>query len=346
MTQKRLSKRTSSVTKRRLLEEKLEQRKELSEIRKQKARSKLLKKLRDQELSVFTEEALRLSNIAERFELNQDSETDDQTDEVLEWDNSEDSAPSFLTATSLADNTVDQIIQEILSPESPTTEGAFDFDLVNPGQRRRKTSTDPEFLDVIGPVVTEYSTFRNFNWPPKSPSAEPEVFSPALASSINQDFEFENLGDILETELATTGSAMDGETFKPRLKVAKIAEKKVKGEIKLFLAVNLKQVDVVNYGDRLKEIRNNLKLFNEVAIALICDLDEENADDQARVANVEKLQDDLLQEVVTNELEVKEKIQTLLDSQPMSEADKESLELKKKKMSMEEEERNNTKVES
>ena len=78
---------------------------------------------------------------------------------------------------------------------------------------------------------------------------------------------------------------------------------------------------------------------------MICDLDEENADDQARVANVEKLQDDLLQEVVTNELEVKEKIQTLLDSQPMSEADKESLELKKKKMSMEEEERNNTKVE-
>ena len=213
MTQKRLSKRTSSETKRRLLEEKLEQRKELSEIRKQKARSKLLKKLRDQELSVFTEEALRLSNIAERFELNQDSETDDQTHESLEWDNSEDSAPSFLTATSLADNTVDQIIQEILSPESPTTEGAFDFDLVNPGQRRRKTSTDPEFLDVIGPVVTEYSTFRNFNWPPKSPSAEPEVFSPALASSINQDFEFENLGDILETELATTGSAMDGETF-------------------------------------------------------------------------------------------------------------------------------------
>ena len=95
MTDRRLSKRTSSVTKRRLLEDKIEQRKELTEVRKQKARSKLLKKLRTQELNLFTEEALRLSDIAERFELNQDSETGDQTHESLEWDNSEDSAPPF-----------------------------------------------------------------------------------------------------------------------------------------------------------------------------------------------------------------------------------------------------------
>ena len=345
MTDRRLSKRTSSVTKRRLLEDKIEQRKELTEVRKQKARSKLLKKLRTQELNLFTEEALRLSDIAERFELNQDSETGDQTHESLEWDNSEDSAPSFLTATSLADHTVDEIIQEILSPDSPTTEGSFDFDLLNPGQQRRKTSTDPQFLDGIGPVVSRYNTFGNFNWPPKSPSAEPDVFSPGLASSINQDFELENLGDILETEPATTGSIMDEETFKERLKAVKIAEKKVKGDIKLFLAVNLKEVDVVNYGDRLEKIRSKLELFNELAIALICDLDEGNTDDQARVANLEKQQDDLLQEVVTNEMEVKEKIKTLMDSQPMSEADKESLELKKKKMSMEEEEKNNARAE-
>ena len=101
-----------------------------------------------------------------------------------------------MTATNLADHTVDEIIQEILSPDSPTTEGSFDFDLLNPGQQRRKTSTNPQFLDGIGPVVSRYNTFGNFNWPPKSPSAEPDVFSPGLASSINQDFEFENLGDI------------------------------------------------------------------------------------------------------------------------------------------------------
>ena len=59
MTPRRASKRTSTVTKSKELEETLQKRREKSEVRVQKAKSKSLQKLVDEEERLFTEEAFR-----------------------------------------------------------------------------------------------------------------------------------------------------------------------------------------------------------------------------------------------------------------------------------------------
>ena len=119
MAGRRLSKRDSSVTKRKKLEDKLKKKAEEANFRKEKARSKALKQLQDQELQLFTEEALRLSDLVESLEFSPNKETDNLSQESLEleWDNSEE-LPSFLTATSKSDLSVDGIIEEILSPSA------------------------------------------------------------------------------------------------------------------------------------------------------------------------------------------------------------------------------------
>ena len=86
----------------------------------------------------------------------------------------------------------------------------------------------------------------------------------------------------------------------------------------------------------LKEIRDK---FDDAAIELICDLDNSEQADQPRIQALEKQQSDLLKEVVKNENEVNEKIKKLLTAQPMSELEKETLELKRKQMSTEDEEK-------
>ena len=100
MTGRRLSKRDTSVTKRKELEDKQKKKAEAANFRKEKARSKALKQLQDQELQLFTEEALRLSDLVESLEFSPNKATDNLSQESLEleWDNS-DELPSFLTAT-------------------------------------------------------------------------------------------------------------------------------------------------------------------------------------------------------------------------------------------------------
>ena len=137
---------------------------------------------------------------------------------------------------------------------------------------------------------------------------------------------------------------MEEVNFKARLKAVNIAERKVNLGVKQFLAVNLTEVDVTNYGDRLKEIRNKLDFYNDTVIELICDLDAFDTTDQPRIANLEKQQDDLSDSVVRNEKDVKEKIKELLAAQPMSQAEKETLELKKRQISVEDEEKKNAKA--
>ena len=147
MTGKRLSKRDSSVTKRKELEDKLKKKAEEENFCREKARSKALKKLQDQVLQLFTEEALRLYDLVESFEFSPNKATDNLSQESLEleWDNSEE-LPSFLTATSKSDLSVDGIIEEILSPS--LTRGDFQV----PSCSRRTTSTDPDILDSPGRI--------------------------------------------------------------------------------------------------------------------------------------------------------------------------------------------------
>ena len=147
MTGRRLSKRDTSVTKRKELEDKQKKKAEAANFRKEKARSKALKQLQDQELQLFTEEALRLSDLVESLEFSPNKATDNLSQESLEleWDNS-DEPPSFLTATSKSDLSVDGLIEEILSP-SPTR-----GDLKVLSCSRRTTSTDPDILDSPGRI--------------------------------------------------------------------------------------------------------------------------------------------------------------------------------------------------
>ena len=76
-----------------------------------------MKTLQDKELQLFTEEAFRLSDIVDRFELSENLvEADVVSEESLDYDELVE-APSFLTAT--GKSSVNEIIEEILSP-SPT----------------------------------------------------------------------------------------------------------------------------------------------------------------------------------------------------------------------------------
>ena len=129
------------------------------------------------------------------IELNQDLVDDNLSQESLEWDNSEE-VPSFLTATSNSDPSVEEIIEDIFAPHSPT-EG----DLLDPlnlavlqEKFRRKTSTDPDFLEDPEPESSENTRYTYLNWPSRFPSAEPEVCSlhyiplPPILSSLVRKF--------------------------------------------------------------------------------------------------------------------------------------------------------------
>ena len=143
MSQRRLSNRTSAVTKRRLLEEKVEKRKVEAEIRIQKLKSRNLQNLHDQELQSFTEEAKRLSQIVDtNFLLSSDSENN-SGNQSLDWDSNEEAtSPSFIKDTRESDVAVDEIIQNIQNLDSQlVTEQPRDK------VKRKKTSTDNEFLE-------------------------------------------------------------------------------------------------------------------------------------------------------------------------------------------------------
>ena len=83
MTGRRLSKRDTSVTKRKELEDKQKKKAEEANLRKEKARSKALKQLQDQELQLFTEEAVRLSDLVESLEFSPNKATDNLTLSVM-----------------------------------------------------------------------------------------------------------------------------------------------------------------------------------------------------------------------------------------------------------------------
>ena len=322
MTSRRLSTRTLSVNKRKLLEVKLKERRVKADLKLQKARSKALKDLQNKELQVFTKEAFRLSDIVDRFELSENLvDADVVSQESLEWDHL-DEDPSFLTATSKS--SVDEIIEEIFS-SSPTEANLQDQ--VNL-QSRRKTSTDPDFLEDPGPVVSdrgENPRLPFLDWPPRIPSAEPDVLSPPVFSST---LHFD-LPAVFESETPVAGTKMEEGTFKTRLKAITVAEMKVRQEIKKFLAKDLTIVHLTEHQERRKYIRDKYDSFDNLVIELICDLDSSDATDQPRIAALKQQQDVLLQEVIQNEKEVSDKIIELQTAQPTSQAEKDALEEKK-----------------
>ena len=101
MTQRRLSKRSTVVSKRRLLEEKLEKRRISTELRKQKEKSKHLRDLHEEELNEFSEEALRLSNCVDLYLEESETEKSNENlqrtvDEIISDIESLDNTPEDL----------------------------------------------------------------------------------------------------------------------------------------------------------------------------------------------------------------------------------------------------------
>ena len=83
MTHRRLSKRTTSVNKRKLLQEKLRVRSDKAILKKEKARAKVLQELHNKELELFTEEAFRLSDIVDTLGCNQNEDADSLSQESV-----------------------------------------------------------------------------------------------------------------------------------------------------------------------------------------------------------------------------------------------------------------------
>ena len=377
MTQRR-SKRTTAVTKGRLLEETLERRKGEAEIRKLKNRSRTLEELRKQELDSFTKEAAKLSDLVDRL-VESDSELEDSV-ETLE-------------------KTVNEIIEGIHSlHNSPTDKEELEtFNLSKEVSRRRNTSTNNGILD--DPVEVNPIQFPALSWPPRSPSQGSEGFNPFETSSINKGREVTPIldesfdSDVFETEavddvqsdpeltnalseqiltddfkhllrpdlrysspdkpvdisVITTDNQnltmMEEGEFKRKIRVVKAAKLKVKNAKKKFTAENVTDMHLDVYRQELKNIRNNLDSYDDVVTELVLDLNAENNDDQQRITAVGIEQEELLGEVLKNENEVLEKVRGLLSSKPLTKAEQEGINLKMKQMEIDADKEKNSKIE-
>jgi hypothetical protein len=116
----RQSKRTKTGNKRLKSEEKLEKRRIEAEIRNLKTRSKRLQDLQVQELDLYVEEAIKHSELLDRFHPDvQVPDNLSEHNESLEWDSNEDAtSPSFVKTSPDRDRNVEEIIQNILNSSS------------------------------------------------------------------------------------------------------------------------------------------------------------------------------------------------------------------------------------
>ena len=347
----RQSKRTKTVNKRLKLEEKLEKRK-VKEIRNLKARSKKLKNLQVLELDLYVEEARKLSELLDRF--HPDEPVPDNLSELnnqsLEWDSNEDAtSPSLVNLSPARD--VEEIIQNIL--QSSPEENCVSREKFEREIQRRKTSTDNDFLES-SPV--ENPNKELFQWPPRFPSQEPEdslFLSLDLAKAVEPLIEvreeesdvFESSLNLNQNSLDQAPATMEETAFKARMRAVKLAERKVKDVKKRFNADTLTSIHVPEYRDRLKEIRDKLDAYDDAVSDVIVDLDEDEATDKQRIAALEADQKILLEEVLANEKAVETKVKVLMQSTPLTKAEQESLDLKRKQIQMAEQKEEDAKVE-
>ena len=299
MNEDRRSKRTSTVNKRIELEERLNKRKTEAELKDEKSRSEKLLNLHQQELNLFTSEAQRLSETVDRLY------TEYLEPVNLEWDSDEiTTSPSFASVFSSPDTNVSELVKSILNESDEEHEEELESQDINPREifgesRRKNTSTNIGFLDSPEPE----QNYNCFNWPPRYPSQEPEdlpVSIPLQVGVVHQD-----LLDIEEDEVFEVAAIMDKTAYDAKYRTVKIATRKVRDKMKIFLAENVTSIDIPNFEDRLKEVRNFLDLFNDAVSDLIVDLNEAEDDDKRRIDSLETVQANLLQEVVDNEKGVK-----------------------------------------
>ena len=341
----RRSSRPSSVIKREELEGKLAKRKAEAEIRVLESRSKALEKTRRQELRTFEEEARRLSDLVDLVYDDSDPDNSSNHNQSLEWDSDNcTTSPSFITISSQVSPTVQEIIEDILN--SSVAQGEED-NIVPPARvTRRNTSTDNNFL-ASSPV--EQHRPVHFNWPPRFPSQEPEDYFQfdhpplQLREQEHPGIEEEEVF-VTDQEEHSNSNTMDSVEYEGKHRVIKLAAKKVQDVKKRFLAINVTSIDIHTYESRLKEVRDKLDNFDDAIADLLVDLNEENAEDKVRIDNLEAYQARLLEEVLNNETEVKEKVKGLMESQPLTKAEEENIELQKKKLRLVEKKEEDEKI--
>ena len=349
------------MKKRRLLEEKLEQRKERALRRQNKSR---LSK------SSQGSEAAKNNVPKNKKSLSENSEeSQGHSRESLEWDHSDETAPSFVTNSWESDQLEEAL--KNLYREASDEQIVYPLEST-PIESRRNTSTDYNFLRES---VAKNPPPRHFSWPPRFPSQEPEDFplNPILPQKTHSHPQFvsvdledtvfedeeesdhEELESCLEsiltprfihllpkdpplnTEVVTSNkSRMDDQTYNERVRVVKLEAKKVRNLIKTFLPEQVTPLDVATYSDRLREIRVQLTAYDDVVSNLEVDMEEINAND-ARIQTLNEDQNKVTKEVTENESKVKEKISELIANKLITLAEKEALDLKKAKIEFEKE---------
>ena len=329
----RKSKRTSAVIKRKLLEEKLEKRRVDAENRIQKARLKAIQR------SEFVHEAARLRKINENIFCDNflsETENSDQSplNSSLEWDHSDETPPTFISChseTSDADQIVRKVLEEIIELDESISLDLTDTKESNENlNARRNTSTDNNFLEA----AVDTSPFNHLRWPPRLPSQEPE-FNPLVHSSFSKDSEApvqlgivdEVVNEVFEEEHREADteeqSKMEEQDYKNRLKVIKAESLKVQDGIQNFMPEAVTELHIKNFHERLKDIRDKLDVYCDVTAQLIVDLDGDNQEDEARIQHLKDKKERLRNEVLDNEKKVGDKVRTLIESQPLSKAEKE-----------------------
>ena len=187
---------------------------------------------------------------------------------TLEWDSDEiTTSPSFASVFSSPDTNVSEIVKSILN-ESDEEHEELESQDINPTEifgesRRKNTSTNIGFLESPEPE----QNYNCYNWPPRYPSQEPEdlpVSDPLQVVVVHQD-----LFDIQEDEVFEPVTIMDNNDYEKRYRTVKIATRKVRFKIKMFMADNVDRYDFPSYEDRLKEIRNFLDLFDNLVSDLL-----------------------------------------------------------------------------
>ena len=141
--------------------------------------------------------------------------------------------------------------------------------------------------------------------------------------------------EVFEENITEPIVNMEETAFQLKERAIKIAERKVNDCKKKFLAANVTDMDVTTYNLRLKEIRDKLEMYGNLVTDLVVDLDPDEATDQQIIGMLEQAKAKLLEEILTNETEVKEKVKQLLQAQPKT--DDEAIELKKKQLERDEE---------
>ena len=359
------------MKKRRLLEEKLEKRKERALRRQNKSRSFK---------SLHESEAARNNVPQDKESLSENSEeSQSHSQESLEWDHSDETAPSFVT-NSWDSAQLEEALKNLY--REPSNE-ELNYPLEStPIDSRRNTSTDYNFLRES---VAKNPPLRHFSWPPRFPSQEPEDIplipilpqftrsNPQLASIDLEDTVFEDdeeesgsedqrscLESILTDQfknllhkdhpppvaevVESIKPRMEEQTFNERVRVIKVEARKVKNMIGKFLPEQVTALDISTYIDRLSKIRDQLTVHEDIVSNLVVDMEESDPND-ARIESLEEKEKELAKEVMENEAKVKQKISELISNKPMTQAEKEALDLKKAKIEFEKEKENKLKIE-